>query len=631
MKRIIPILPLVILATSINAQLRLPRLFSDHMVLQRDQPVHIYGWATPEKPVEVTIGGFMIRTLPARNGTWELLYPAHSAGGPLDMMVRQGTDTLNVDDLWFGDVWVAGGQSNMEWELAWNVDNFEQEMADGDYPQIRFFMVPKEMAVTPQQELHGGQWIPASPQSVGQFSAVAWFFAKNNHLDKQVPVGIISSNWGGTPAEAWTSARRLLEVPGYKKAAAEMLDTAIDWQARMEENEARNARKWELINDKKTFLKSGAQEPDFDDSGWQEIILPNQEPLHDFAWLRKEVTLHSRHNVRFYLGDINQICQIFFNGRMVAEESWQDTTSIIDVPADVVRKGRNVIAVRAVNSWDNNVYAGKPGNMWIEAGKDRSTLEGVWKYSNTIEPKMPEVEFFNWRPGILYNQMIAPITGYSILGAIWYQGESNADKPQYYNELFETMIEDWRIHWKEGNFPFLFVQLANYMARKDQPSESQWAELREAQTQTLELPETGMATIIDIGEAEDIHPKNKQDVGKRLWLAAKHTAYDDKDTVTSGPVYQSHRTDGHQLTVTFDTQGSSLAVHGDHPVGFALAGKDGVFHRATAEVKGNIVILSSDQVPEPVNVRYGWADNPEVNIYNREGLPAVPFRTDHQE
>lgn len=607
-----------------QAQLKLPRLFGDHMVLQRDTPVRFWGWATPNETIQLTIDGFTVATKANQNGEWETLYPSHLAGGPFEVVVKGSTE-LKFKDVYFGDVWVAGGQSNMEWKLSWKVNNWEQEVKNSTFPQIRFFEVADQMSLTPKQDIESGDWKVAGPETSPQFSAVAWHFAKANHLEKGVPVGIVDSNWGGTPAEAWTSTHRTLGIPGYEKLSAEMLDPSIDWEARRKENDDRNELKWKLIDDQESFMKIGAHLPDYDDSAWGTVSLPNSNELNDFVWVRKTIELTKSKNVRFYMGEITQICHIFFNGTLVSKETWQDTTAILNIPAALVKDEKNVIAIRVVNSWDNRAWIGRRGQMWIESRGKKTPLEGEWKYSTTIEPALPKVEFFHWRPGMLFNGMIAPIAGYSIKGVIWYQGENNAGTAELYEALFEGMIEDWRMHWQQGRFPFLYVQLANFMERKSEPSESDWAELREAQTRTLDLPNTGMATIIDIGDAQDIHPRNKHDVGKRLWLAARKVAYWE-EVVHSGPMYKSHKSEGSTVTVEFDFANNGLKA-GTEVIGFELAGADGKFHWAKGRIDGSRVILTSDKVAEPLHVRYAWADNPACNLYNTEGLPAVPFRS----
>lgn len=530
---------------STAASLKLPRFFGDHMVLQRDRPVQFRGWAEPGAVVTVDIDGAARQARADEDGRWSLSYPARPAGGPYTVIVRSGGE-IRLDDVMFGDVWLAGGQSNMEWKIGWGVDNREAEIGDSDYPAIRYFEVPQSLSSSPRDRMAGGRWRRAGPDTIRDFSAVAWFFAKHNHKDRNVPVGIIDSTWGGTPAEAWVHAAAVKTVEGYEAQAREVLDAGVDWEAKIEKNNAVEARKWDLIADRDRVMKLKAWRPDYDDSGWHTVTLPNREPLSDFVWLRKNVQLADPSGpARLHLGELVQEAYVFVNARLAAVESWQDNVSDHPLPPDALRKGDNLIAVRVVNSWDNKVFAGKAGDMWLETGGQRVSLEGEWRYSNTIEPAMPEVQRYNWKPGFLYNAMIHPLVGYDIRGVIWYQGESNTDRPAVYEPLFKTLITDWRARWGR-DFPFLFVQLANFI---DDNPQAEWARLRESQAAALELPATGMAVAVDIGNPEDVHPRNKQDVGKRLWLAARKVAFGD-DVVYSGPVYKKHEVKGDQVIVS---------------------------------------------------------------------------------
>ncbi|UII25315.1 sialate O-acetylesterase [Fulvivirga maritima] len=624
---ILAVFVLVFVNNSFCQSVTLPRIFADHMVLQRDIPLRIWGWNTPNQKVNVQIDGIEATTISDANGAWELLLPPHQAGGPYELEVTS-EGTVIIRDVLYGDVWLAGGQSNMEWKIGWKIDNWEEELEDTNYPDIRYYEVINELAPAPKSDVSTGEWVQASPETAKEFSAVAWFFAKHNHQEKKVPVGIIDSNWGGTPAEAWVDARKLLSIPGYKEEAAHVLDPNVDWEEKVRENEANQEEKWHILGDKEGALKTGAQMISYKDNKWQEVEIPTQDPLSDVAWLRKEIKLKdSPQKAQLYLGDLLQEAMIFVNGKLIAEEGWQDTTAILDIEPGLLKKGKNLVAVRVVNSWDNKVRIGKPGKVWLKTDDEKINLEGKWKYSNNIEPKVPNVEFYNWKPGFLYNAMIAPLSGYGLKGFIWYQGENNAGQHEYYEDVFKALITDWRVHWKQEYVPFLFVQLANYLQRQDVQPESDWAYLRDAQTGALELPNTGMATIIDIGVAEDIHPRNKQDVGKRLWLAARKVAYND-DIVYSGPMYKSIQVNGNKAEISFTNIGSGLKVKGDILDGFIIAGADGKFYKAKAELNGDKVLVSSDQVSEPKAVRYAWADNPNATLYNKEGLPAVPFKTD---
>jgi len=523
---------LCLAVNSSSQHLQLPRIFADNMVLQHDTEVRIWGRATMGDTITIKLGNISRTTLADEKGYWETYLPAYEAGGPHTVTVKDitHTESKQLKNIYFGDVWLADGQSNMEWKLNWGVDNWKDEVQKStNFPEIRFFEIPQKIGLSQQDTLPGGSWTTANPKTAGNFSAVAWYFAKRNHLDKGVPVGIIESNWGGTPAEAWTPAQALLEVTGYRKAAGEILNDNIDWHKRFEENREKSKQKERLINDPTAGLKKGVHVGSFDDSNWETVKIPTEENLTDVVWLRRTFTISQSDidSVKFSSGEIMQEALFYLNGKNIGVKTWQNKEAVFTIEPSLLNSGSNTLAVRIVNSWDNQVVIGGDQNMNLLVNNDKKQLTGEWRYSNDVVPPIPEVERYEWKPGFLYNAMIHPITGFTIKGIIWYQGESNVGKHKYYNELFETLISEWRHRWNQGNFPFLFVQLANYLERHEKHMESDWACLREAQTQTLSLANTGMATTIDIGEADDIHPGNKHDVGKRLWLAAKKVAYGD--------------------------------------------------------------------------------------------------------
>ncbi|HEX5055877.1 MAG TPA: sialate O-acetylesterase [Gammaproteobacteria bacterium] len=625
-------LPVLLLASVLtqpaHAQaLRLPKIFADHMVLQRDSKVRFWGWAKPQQAVEVEINGTKARAATDAEGKWELIFPSSAAGGPYEIAVRAGeSGAIRLKDVYFGDVWLASGQSNMEWKLGWKINNTEMEIKDSNYPLIRFFEVPNRISAKPLTDLDGGQWKPASPETAGEFSAIAWFFAKHNHKEKNVAVGIIDSTWGGTPAEAWVDAHRLLDFDLYKDQARLMLDPSVDWPATIAANEANEKLKQDLIWDKKRVLALKAHLPKYDDSQWRIVRLPNEQPFFNFVWLRKSFELDQlADRNRLRLGDLVQDAMIFVNGQLIAEENWLTDGSTHELPAGILKKGRNLIALRVANDWNNEVYAGKAGLMRLDVGGHEINLEGEWRYNNTLEPEMPTTFRYNWNPGFLYNGMIRPIEGYRMRGALWYQGESNTDQPQAYAELFKTLITDWRAKWNEGDFPFLFVQLASY---GDKSPNADWPRLREAQTAALKLPNTGMAVTIDIGDRDDIHPRNKQDVGKRLWLNARKIAF--KENVDNiGPMYKSHKISGDKILVRFDHVGQAFIAPNPELTGFTIAGADKQFHPAQARFKGDTVTVWSPDVPSPVAVRYAWENYIKTELYNWSWLPAAPFRTDN--
>ncbi len=450
--------------------------------------------------VTVTIAGRQAQTTADENGKWAVSLKPLEYGGPFTLRVT-GHNSIVVRDVLVGEVWVCSGQSNMQMAVA-SVNNAKKEIAEADYPSIRLFTVPRRVAARPLSDTTGN-WTACSPETVPGFSAVGYFFGRELHKALGVPVGLIHTSWGGTPAEAWTS-RPALEAVGELKQLVDDLDKRI-------------------------------------------ISYP--KALADY---------HKAH----------------------AE--------------------------------------------WEKAAQ-KAKAEGA---KVPPEPKAPQDPNASpWRPAGLFNGMISPLIPFAIRGAIWYQGESNASRAWQYRTLFPTMIRDWRKHWGQGDFPFLFVQLANFKARKSQPAESAWAELREAQLMTLALPNTGMAVIIDIGEANNIHPKNKQDVGKRLAAWALGTTY-GKDVVISGPIYDSMTIEGNRIRMRFKHVDGGLVAKGGRLKGFAIAGEDRKFYWAHAKIDGDTVVVRSFRVPKPVAVRYAWADNPECNLYNAAGLPASPFRTD---
>jgi len=621
-----------LLLTSLSAsaqELKVPAIFNDHMVLQRNTDIYVWGWADARTNITVELGDASQITTANFQGRWETFLPAQKAGGPFALSISADEEELTFDDVYIGDVWLAGGQSNMEWVIGANIDDMQAELNDTDYPTIRFIKVATDISMIPLNDLKtDAEWKIANKENARNFSAVAWFFAKRNHLEKGVPVGIIDDNWGGTPAESWTPADRLLHVEGYKDMAENMLQSDINWTDRVEKNDSLNTLKYTRVQDQTDFMKYGAHKVGYDDSNWEEVELPNQQPLKDFVWLRKTFSLNNLSDARLSFGNPGKFTVAFINGEKIYTKNWSDDPRIIEIDKNILKEGENVIAIRTVEDWSNQTFIGQEDEFWIEAEDQKISLEGTWKFTNTLEPPMPEVVRYQNSPGTLYNAMIHPVAGYTIKGAIWYQGESNTGVSQYYNELFEAMIEEWRESWNQGDFPFLFVQLANFMQKENEPTDGGWARLREAQTQALSLSNTGMAVTIDIGEADDIHPRNKQDVGARLWAAADKIAFAN-DLVYSGPMYSGHSVEGNKIRLTFDHVGSGLmAKETDKVLGFAIAGQDKKFHWADARIEGNQLVVWSREVDHPVAVRYAWANNPDVSLYNEEGFPAVPFRTD---
>lgn len=622
---------------SMPSTLSLPSIFADHMVFQRHKPIVLWGKAKPSTQITAIItlaeNKKAVATSVANpSGQWRINLPAQEAGGPFRVKVSSGTDNIEFKDVLIGDVWLASGQSNMEWKLGWKVDNWEAEVQQSDFEQIRFFEVDKTYAARPETNIPGKGWKRASPLTSAEFSAVAWHFAKTYHLQKNIPVAIIDSTWGGTPAEAWISLPSLQHIKGYQQGANEMLEKADQWQQEFLDNDKLEAHKWQLLDDQSAYQNGKLLSAEFDDHHWQSILLPTHpdKPLQDIVWLRKRITVNSKpQQVTLNIGEINQIGKVFINGTLAYQESWQDVTQPMTLPDTMLKAGENMIVIRAVNSWDNKVLVGKKGNFSLIFDGKEHDLSGEWKFSNDVEEKLPKVKNYNWKTGVLFNAMINPLTQFPISGVIWYQGESNVDKAALYADLFKGLINDWRVQWKSPQLPFVFVQLASYQQVKEDPAPSAWAELREAQSSALVLPNTAMAVTIDIGDADDIHPRNKQDVGYRLWLAANHLVFGDKQAY-SGPQMSNVKVHKHGnkigLMVMYDHVQNGLFSPASSLLGFELADTSGKFVNAHGEIIGNQVFVSAPDLTTPTGLRYGWADNTKANLYNKEKLPAVPFQ-----
>jgi sialate O-acetylesterase len=505
------------------------------------------------------------------------------------------------------------------------------------------FTVPKELSAKPQKDITGGTWQEAVGNNIKDFSAVAYFFAKELHQYYKVPIGIINTSWGGTIAETWMSAGAAKQIPDFKAVVEELEKTpdAIE-KAKREAEEARK-RFDEMLNAKETGLVEKWWQNDLNTSDWKEMKLPTLwenaglPNLDGVVWFRKEVEIPEKYlgkDLLLSLGPIDDSDETYFNGEKIGQTMQKYAEArVYKIPADKLRNGKNILTIRVIDTGGGGGIYGKPEEMFIGLGTERiANLAGNWKYKVSVGENISPPQNFgpNIRPTLLYNAMIHPLVPYAIRGAIWYQGESNAGRAYQYRTVFPALIQDWRNQWKQGDFPFLFVQLANFMKFEDEPKESDWAELREAQTMTLSLPNTGMAVIIDIGEANDIHPKNKHDVGKRLALAAKKIAYQE-DILYASPMYESMQVSGNKAIISFKNIGSGLMVRDRYGYikGFAIAGEDKKFYWAKAYLDGNKVIVENENISKPVAVRYAWANNPEdANLFSKEGLPVCPFRTD---
>jgi sialate O-acetylesterase len=540
-----------------------------------------------------------------------------------------------------GDVWICSGQSNMEWGM-WGVNNSPQEIAAADHPQLRLFTVPKKIATRPQ-EVPGGQWQVCNPETVAGFSAVGFFFGRDLQQAIDVPIGLIHTSWGGTVAEAWTSAEALETMEDFKPAVAQFRQLSEAIESGNDKYEEQLALWWRE-NDPGSAAEKTWADPGLDAADWKTMNLPagwEQAGLPDFdgvVWFRTQFDLPEAaagKEATLGLGPIDDIDTTWVNGLQVGGGTVWNQPRVYKIPAGALKAGRNTVAIRVLDTGGGGGVFGQADQLKVEpAGGQPISLAGAWRYKvgAALADTKPAPQRLDNNPNVttvLYNGMIAPLVPFGVKGAIWYQGESNAGRPAQYRTLLPTMIRDWRARFDVGDFPFFIVQLANFMGVQQQPVESGWAELREAQLLTaLNDPNCGLAVAIDIGEANDIHPKNKQDVGARLALAARGIAY-GQSIEYSGPEFKSMEVTGGKARLHFEHVGGGLVARGGEPLkGFAIAGADKRFVFADAKIDGDTVVVSSPDVAEPVAVRYGWANNPVCNLYNKAGLPASPFRTD---
>lgn len=628
-----------------RADVRLPQLIGNGMVLQRDQPLTIWGWADAGEVVRVRFGGREVQAQTGADQKWSVTLPAQKAGGPYTLTI-QGRNLITLDDVLVGDVWVCSGQSNMELPMSRVIDRYPDGIATANYPKIRQFGVATRYAFDgPQADFPTTKWVSVTPQTVLNVTAAGFFFAKELLQNYRVPIGLIKISVGGSPAEAWLSTGALRAFPTHQETARKMADLAYVSQIKRTDDSISRAwytRIWQ--QDKGLHQTPRWYDPTADTRQWPRMHVPGywaDQPgmagVNGVVWFRKEIDVPERmagQPARLRLGCIVDRDSVYLNGTFVGTTGYQYPPRKYDLPVGFLRPGKNTLIVRIINSSGRGgFYLDKP--YQLQGKQDTLNLAGEWQYQvGTVAQPLPPFTTFQYQPGGLFNGMLAPLLPYVFKGVIWYQGEANAGRPQEYAQLFPALIADWRSQVGRNDFPFLFVQLANFMAKTTQPVESNWAALREAQRKTLAVPNTGMAVAIDLGEWNDIHPLNKSDVGKRLALLARRIAYGDKRVVASGPLIKSMQVNGNKVVLTFDETGGGLTTRAGMPlIGFALTGDADApsgqprrFVWANARIEGKRVIVWSDAVAKPVAVRYAWADNPEdANLYNREGLPASPF------
>lgn len=624
------------------AKLRLPAIMSDHMVIQRNEKICFWGWADRGAKVTVTIAGNTASAKTGRDGRWSVELPQLPAGGPYTVIVKTKKEILTLNDVLVGEVWICSGQSNMEFIMR-SVYNADEEICSANNGNIRSFNVQKDMARFPKDNLKG-DWKICSPQTVGNFSAVGYLFCREIAERLNVPVGLINTSWGGTDIESWMSMEAIDAFPKYKRLMTRLRSEDLDsYLARGKEIEA-------------AFLKAIAEEPgekekwylpSYSKNGWKPLRVPglwtddSLSGVDGVVWTTVEFTVPETlagHQAVLSLGMIDDDDVTWINGKRVGSTVGYNVKRRYVVPAGVLKGGKNELTVKIVDNHAGGGCYGSSDLFFLQVGQERlSILNGQWKYKIAVDNEAFEYveDGPNAFPSRLFNAMVAPIAGYPARGFVWYQGENNAPRAKEYYRLFPAMIKDWRKHWNCDDMPFYWVQLANYMPADNHPSASNWAVLRDAQNSARSLPYTGQVVTIDVGDANDIHPRDKQTVGHRLARLALHNDYGMTDVYCESPQALKVVRKEKDILVTFDNVAGGLMAKNRYGYicGFAVAGADRKYQWVRAVMYGTDgVLLDCSGMKAPKFVRYAWADNPDdANLYNSAGLPATPFEKTVEE
>ncbi len=626
--------------THIKSKIKLPRIIGDGMILQRNANVKLWGWGTPGEVINIKFAGSSYSTVTDDKGSWYVVVVTGAEPGPYDMEIYTEDDDskITVKDILLGEVWLCSGQSNMEMKMEIVKEVYPEEFVKPANNFIRQFLVPvKYDFEKPQSDLEAGDWEAVNPQSISNFTAVGYFFAVKLYEEYKIPVGLINASLGGSPAEAWMSEEAISLFPESFEALLKVKDK--EYVDSVLKSNQKSFEDWhQNIDSIDIGMPAGGKafyDAEYDAANLPMVKVPSyweDEGLGQFngsVWIRKDFDIPSYlagKPARLLFGNVIEEDTVYINGIKVGSLPMQYIPRNYEIPEGILKEGSNSIVVRVVTpSGRGGFYRGKPYCLNIE--DQTIDLSGEWRYllgakSEPMAALLPVM----WQPTGLYNAMLAPVTKYAIKGALWYQGETNAQNPKTYNGLLTALIADWRSKWAQGDFPFLFVQLPNY-EESYAPSAGNWSELREQQRKTLSVNNTAMAVTIDVGEWNDVHPLKKKEVGSRLALAAQKLAYGDKQVVSSGPLFKSVSRVGDKLVITFSDIGSGLvSKDGSELKYFEIAGKDKKFIRATAKIGDDSVTVLVDSIYDPAYVRYAWADNPEgANLYNLEGLPASPF------
>lgn len=613
-----------------RAAVILPAFFGDNMVLQREKAIPIWGTSLPAEKITIEFHKQKISTLADENGKWSIKLKKEKAGGPFTLKIT-ASNIIEIKNILIGDVWLCSGQSNMELNVAQS-NNFDYEKSVANIPEIRHIKIPKEIAFQPNDNIKETEWQVCSSETVGDFTAVGYFFAKKMYEETKVPVGLINSSWGGTNIETWISKGAFESSSEFKEMITAM---AGKGSKEIEASKIKTIEETQHLP-LKDFSKELFLDPNFDERPLPSIYQPkaweNQQPgnLDGIVWIRKTVYLtaeEAKKTATLSLSVIDDEDITYVNGVEIGSKNAYDAFRSYAVPKGVLKEGKNIVAIKITDNGGGGGLWGKPEDVKILLGEESVSLAGEWKY---LVEKVIFGSDVNSYPSVAYNAMIAPLEPFALKGILWYQGESNADRAYQYRTAFPLLINDWREKFEAKNLPFYFVNLATYTTAGNSNDGDGWCELREAQTLTLKVPNTGMVVTTDIGNPNDIHPRNKQEVGKRLANVALHRLF-GKKIIVNGPTFKSFTNKNGKTIVTFENTGTSLTTKeaSNEVYGFEVAGQDQVFFPAKAVIVNNKVEIECDKVAIPLAVRFGWlGDDSKCNLFNSVHLPAVPFRTD---
>lgn len=629
---------LFVQTSAVIGQIKLPKLISDGIVLQRNEKVKIWGWASPKEKIKLEFKSKIYSTEADEKGNWVIILPNQKAGGPYEMVLKASNE-ITIKDILFGDVWICSGQSNMEIPMERVKEKYGDVIKNSKNSNIRHFLVPDKYDFkNPQTDLDSGNWIAANPETVLNFSAVGYFFAKEIYEKQQIPIGLINSALGGSPVESWMSIEALKPFPKTYEEAQKFKNEELIKQIETGDKK-RNDDWYALLNENdKGILDKNKQwsQSNLNDSDWEQMEIPGFWAdqaignVNGVVWFRREIEVPKSmvgKPAKLFMGRIVDQDFVYVNGEMVGTTGYQYPPRRYEVKPTILREGKNTIAIRVINNSGKGGFVfDKP--YFLAVGNDTIDLKGKWKYKLGAEMKpLQGPTFIRWKPAGLYNAMIAPLLNLKIKGVLWYQGEANTYNAKEYAQTFPAMINNWRAKWGQGDFPFLFVQLPNFMEVYPEPRESNWAALRQSQLETLSVNNTAMAVAIDLGEWNDIHPLNKEDVGYRLALLARKMTYGATKIVASSPMPSVAKFDKDKAIIKFVNVGSGLIIkNGTELKSFAIS-NDGVnFVWAKAKIIGDKVEVWNEKISSPTVVRYAWDNNPTAaNLFSKEGLPSTPF------